>query len=113
MVSWHLATACRVTHEEQEQYHADDPDGNENQRYAPGHGLGGDALLEHIDAVVFFVTRLTVNAASSANVVVLTPPPQEPGDAPKNMRKIIMASVASFKEAISTVLNPAVRHVMD
>ena len=61
----------------------------------------------------FLRTRLRVNAVISASVVVLTPPPHEPGDAPKNIKKIIMARVASLSDAISIVLKPAVRQVMD
>ena len=50
---------------------------------------------------------------STARVVVFTPPPQEPGEAPKNMRKITKVRVLEPSVAKSTVLKPAVRAEMD
>ena len=75
--------------------------------------VSGGILFLNMLTRRFLFTRLMVNEAITANVVVFTPPPQEPGEAPKNMRKIIMASVASRSEAMSIELNPAVRQVMD
>jgi hypothetical protein len=43
-----------------------------------------------------------------AALVVFTPPPVEPGEAPMNMRMSIRRSVAFVSAPISTVLKPAV-----
>ncbi|MPN60116.1 hypothetical protein SDC9_207841 [bioreactor metagenome] len=44
-------------------------------------------------------------------VVVLIPPPVDPGEAPMNIRPIINSSPAWLNDPISTVLKPAVRAV--
>ena len=46
-------------------------------------------------------------------VVVLSPPPVPPGDAPMNIKIIVRKLDASLIDAISTVLNPAVLGVTD
>jgi hypothetical protein len=48
-----------------------------------------------------------------ARLVVLTPPPQEPGEAPMNIKITKIKSVASLSCQKSTVLKPAVRAVTD
>jgi hypothetical protein len=48
-----------------------------------------------------------------AALVVLIPPPVEPGEAPMNMRTMRRRSVALVKSPISTVLKPQVLGVMD
>ena len=58
-------------------------------------------------------SRFQVKSTSTARVVVLIPPPQEPGDAPINIRNRKNARVELFNDAMSTVLNPAVRQVTD
>jgi len=57
--------------------------------------------------------RACIEARNSKKVVVLMPRPQEPGDAPINIRIMIMRSVESRINPISTGLNPAVRVVAD
>ena len=49
--------------------------------------------------------------SASANVVVLMPPPVEPGDAPTHIIPIIKAIVALLQQLMSDTLNPAVRAV--
>ncbi len=46
-------------------------------------------------------------------LVVLIPPPVEPGEAPMNMRMIMTRIVGLVSWPMSTVLNPAVRGVID
>ncbi len=46
-----------------------------------------------------------------ASGVVLMPPPVEPCDAPMNIRIAMKNSVESLREAISTVIKPAVQVV--
>jgi hypothetical protein len=46
-------------------------------------------------------------------VVVLIPPPVDPGDAPINIRILIIKSVIGLREPVATVLNPAVLVVTD
>ena len=59
--------------------------------------------------------RITLRAVviKTAAVVTLIPPPVEPGAAPINMSKIHTIFVISRMAAMSTVLNPAVRMVVD
>ena len=60
-----------------------------------------------------FLIRLQANLPKRASVVVFIPPPQEPGEAPTYIKNIINARVALLRVAMSMVLNPAVRQVMD
>ncbi len=46
-------------------------------------------------------------------LVVLTPPPVEPGEAPINIRIIVKRIVSLARRPISTVLKPAVRGTTD
>jgi hypothetical protein len=46
-------------------------------------------------------------------VVVLIPPPVDPGEAPTNIRNIMKIRIGCPKRVKSTVLYPAVRHVTD
>jgi hypothetical protein len=46
-------------------------------------------------------------------LVVFTPPPVEPGEAPMNIRTSMRRRVAFVREPISTVLKPAVLGVTD
>ena len=48
-----------------------------------------------------------------ANVVVLIPPPVDPGEAPMNIRMMKKVNVTLEKAEMFNVLNPAVRVVMD
>ena len=48
-----------------------------------------------------------------AVLVVLTPPPVEPGEAPMNMKMRIIRMVSLARAPMSTVLNPAVRGTTD
>ncbi|OIP90054.1 MAG: hypothetical protein AUK26_10315 [Syntrophaceae bacterium CG2_30_58_14] len=57
--------------------------------------------------------RFQIIRGSSAKLVVLIPPPVEPGDAPMNMRMIMTRTVGLVSRPMSTVLNPAVRGVID
>ena len=56
---------------------------------------------------------LRIESRSIANVDVLMPPPVDPGDAPMNIRTIITVMVTRDREAIFSVLKPAVRGVTD
>jgi len=57
--------------------------------------------------------RFHSNMMRMAALVVFTPPPVEPGEAPMNISTRIRRRVAFVKDPISTVLNPAVRGVTD
>ena len=57
--------------------------------------------------------RAFIESKKSRKVVVLIPPPQEPGDAPMNISMMKKSKVELRNELISTVLNPAVRVVTD
>ncbi len=48
-----------------------------------------------------------------ARLVVLIPPPHEPGEAPMNMRMVRMKRVALLRLIMGMVWNPAVRLVTD
>ena len=54
-----------------------------------------------------------IDKTSRKMVVVLIPPPVDPGDAPMNIRILIMNRVLDLREDVSIVLNPAVRAVTD
>ncbi len=56
---------------------------------------------------------LQIKSVRRVALVVLIPPPVEPGEAPMNMRTIIMRIVALVSWPMSTVLKPAVRGVTD
>ena len=56
---------------------------------------------------------LIAERSNTENVVVLIPPPVDPGDAPMNIRNIIKNITGCPKLLKSTVLNPAVRQVTD
>jgi hypothetical protein len=64
---------------------------------------------------IIFLPRIvdTTETAMSRKVIVFIPPPVEPGDAPINIRKIIIMSVGFCSLVKSTVLNPAVRVMTD
>ena len=55
--------------------------------------------------------KLTTEQTANANVVVLMPPPVDPGDAPTHIMPMIKAIVALLQQLISETLNPAVRAV--
>ena len=57
--------------------------------------------------------RLHISRNRIPALVVLTPPPVEPGDAPTNIRRIIIRMVSLVSSPMSTVLKPAVRGVID
>ena len=59
------------------------------------------------------ISRLHMIRNSRLALVVLTPPPVEPGEAPMNIRTIISRIVSLASIPMSTVLNPAVRGVTD
>ena len=82
---------------------------NEMERLAVSTGM---LFLNRFNRFCLLIL-LTVNATIKANEVVFTPPPQEPGEAPKNINPVITIKVASVNVDISTVLKPAVRHVTD
>jgi hypothetical protein len=48
---------------------------------------------------------------SNAKVLVLTPPPVLAGEAPTNMKIMVINRLRSVNDAVSTVLKPAVRGV--
>ena len=56
--------------------------------------------------------RLHMIRKSRLALVVLTPPPVEPGEAPMNIRVIIIRRVSLESIPMSTVLKPAVRGVI-
>ena len=53
-----------------------------------------------------------IKAKITPNVLVFTPPPVEPGDAPMNMREISIKIAAGWREPKSMVLKPAVLGVI-
>ena len=57
--------------------------------------------------------RFQIIRSRSVKLVVLIPPPVEPGEAPMNMRIIMTRIVGLVSWPMSTVLNPAVRGVID
>jgi len=57
--------------------------------------------------------RFQINKMRMAKLVVLMPPPVEPGDAPMNMRRRRRRRDGFVRLPISTVLNPAVLGVTD
>ena len=61
----------------------------------------------------FPYSRFHMSMTSRAALVVLTPPPVDPGEAPINIRTSIRRMVALVRAPISTVLNPHVRGVID
>src|SRR5690606_12080456 len=60
--------------------------------------------------VLPFASEIKLSVAI-AKVLVLIPPPVDAGEAPIHIRRKINIVVEKFKEAISTVLKPAVRGV--
>ena len=56
---------------------------------------------------------LLSESSKIAKVDVLIPPPVEPGEAPININMMIIVRVTCEKDAISSVLKPAVRGVTD
>ena len=58
------------------------------------------------------MTDQTVSA-STATVVVFTPPPVDAGDAPMNIRMMLISLLDCRMDARSTELKPAVRIVVD
>ena len=74
--------------------------------------LSGKPVLEQDD--IFFSRIIAITAPIKiVKVVVLIPPPVEPGDAPMNIRMMMKNCVACRSEAISSVLAPAVLGVTD
>jgi hypothetical protein len=61
----------------------------------------------------FPLAVLIVFNTATANVLVLIPPPVEPGEAPTHIRNIMTNNAGSVSAEISTVLNPAVRGVTE
>src|SRR4030042_5424592 len=61
----------------------------------------------------FPFNRFHKSITRRAALVVLTPPPVDPGEAPLNMRTTRRRIVGFASAPISTVLNPAVRGVTD
>ena len=57
------------------------------------------------------LTKLKMLNTAMARVVVLIPPPVDFGEAPTHIRKNSKRVVGKRSEAVSTVLNPAVRGV--
>ena len=57
------------------------------------------------------VMRALLKASKTPRLLVLMPPPVEPGDAPMNMNIIVPKRVILFMALKSRVLNPAVRGV--
>jgi hypothetical protein len=57
--------------------------------------------------------RFQIIRMRRAALVVFTPPPVEPGEAPMNIRTIRNRTVAFVRSPISTVLKPQVLGVMD
>ena len=55
--------------------------------------------------------KLTIEQSAKAKVVVLMPPPVEPGDAPIHMMPMMNTMVALLQQLMSDTLKPAVRAV--
>ena len=75
--------------------------------------VGVENRWRRITASLFPRMVHTMVAASTVKVVVLMPPPVEPGQAPMNMSNTERTFVNSNCEAISTEANPAVRVLVD
>ncbi|MEF8824236.1 MAG: hypothetical protein V5A14_02965 [Desulfohalobiaceae bacterium] len=98
-------------HEKEEETCRNDHYGNKYQGDAFVQNMYWNALL-YIFLLILPLTLLQVKTAT-ANVVVLIPFAQEPGDSPTNIKNIIKESVVVLKAKISIVLAPALRHVTD
>ena len=70
-------------------------------------------ILLDISTFSLCLKPLTTVAHNTDSVVVLMPPPVEPGQAPININMIIKKSVAEENLEISQVLKPAVLEVID
>ena len=68
--------------------------------------------LEYFNSLLPFGNTYKIENAI-ASVLVLIPPPVEPGDAPTHIKKSISIIVGTVSTEISTVLNPAVRVVTE
>lgn len=68
-----------------------------------------DILRPKISSLSFPLAKLAMFRSATAKVVVLIPPPVEPGEAPTHIKKTAMASMGIEKPPASATLNPAVR----
>ena len=66
-----------------------------------------------ISSLVFPLAKLIIFRTATAMVLVLIPPPVEPGEAPTHIRKRMTRNVGVLSAPVSTVLNPAVREVTE
>src|SRR5690606_14514032 len=71
-----------------------------------------DIFRPKISSLSFPLARLTMLRSATANVVVLIPPPVDPGDAPTHIRKTAVASMGSENPSAPATLNPAVRALL-
>jgi len=75
--------------------------------------LEREILRLKITKSCFPVNIETTESIRTAKVVVLIPPPVEPGEAPININITVINTEAELYKLISIVLNPAVRAVTD
>ena len=59
------------------------------------------------------VSQALIVKIKTINVEVLIPPPVDPGEAPMNIKNIIIKTVGKDKNLVDIVLKPAVRAVID
>ena len=71
------------------------------------------AAMRRLNTTGSLSPRTVAQSASTVmpNVVVFTPPPVPPGDAPMNISSIVTKSAGTVMAPTSIVLNPAVRGV--
>lgn len=71
----------------------------------------GDISLLKISILSFPFAILIKFKIAMAKVLVLTPPPVDPGEAPIHINNRMIKVVEKCNDEVSTVLNPAVRGV--
>lgn len=75
--------------------------------------IDSSAILRRKTVGCFPLGRESMVSNMVRKVVVLMPPPVEPGQAPMNMRMIVRKRALLLRDADGTVSNPAVRLVTD
>src|SRR5690606_18885400 len=71
-----------------------------------------DIFRPKISSLSFPLARLTMLRSATAKVVVLIPPPVDPGEAPTHIKKTAVASMGIEKLPVSATLNPVARALL-
>ena len=87
------------------------PEARKKTRNALETASSGIFLLKAVQCL--FETTLCIFRTRTKQVVVLIPPPVEPGEAPMNIRAMMKKSPAVVIPSIGSVANPAVRAKTD